>query len=246
MENEDIIQQPDDIEEETGPPPEDIQEETGPPPFFSRVVNVFFSPGELFEKLRDNPVWFWTLLLSGVLIMASTAVIPAEAWDQMMQEQFAQSGQQMPDEMPFGGNLFRIMGGASALFGIFIYAFVLSGLLMILFTFFMGGDGTYKQMLSVVSHSTLISALGAVVTTPLKVVKLDPELTLNLGTFMPFLEEGFLLRFLTMMDLFGLWGFAILAVGITKIDPRRSFGGTFGILLTIFVVIIGAIAYFTG
>ena len=235
MENEDLIQQPD-----------DFQEESGPPPFFSRVVNVFFSPGELFEKLRDNPVWFWTLLLSGVLIMASIGVLPAEAWERMMQEQFAQSGQQMPDEMPFGGSLFRIIGVASALFGIFIWAFVLSGLVMLLFTFFMGGDGTYKQFLSVVSHSTLISALGAVVTTPLKIAKLDPQLTLSLGTFVPFLEEGYLLRFLNMMDLFGLWGFAILAVGITKIDPRRSFGGTFGILFGIWVVVVGAIAYFMG
>ncbi len=235
MENEDLIQQPD-----------DFQEESGPPPFFSRVVNVFFSPGELFEKLRDNPVWFWTLLLSGVLIMASIGVLPAEAWERMMQEQFAQSGQQMPDEMPFGGNLFRIIGVASALFGIFIWAFILSGLVMLLFTFFMGGDGTYKQFLSVVSHSTLISALGAVVTTPLKIAKLDPQLTLSLGTFVPFLEEGYLLRFLNMMDLFGLWGFAILAVGITTIDPRRSFGGTFGILFGIWVVVVGAIAYFMG
>ena len=63
---------------------------------------------------------------------------------------------------------------------------------------------------------------------------------------MPFLEEGFLLRFLNMMDLFGLWGFAILAVGITKVDPRRSFGGTFGILLGIWVVVGLGIAYFTG
>ena len=232
MENEDIIQQPD-----------DFQEESGPPPFFSRVVNVFFAPGELFEKLRDNPVWFWTLLLAGVMITASMAVVPAEAWEQMLQAQSAESGQEIPEGM---GTIIRISGTVFAALGVFIWAFILAGLVMLLFTFFMGGDGTYKQYLSVVSHSMLISALGAVVTTPLKVIKLDPQLTLNLGTFLPFLEEGFLLRFLTMMDLFGLWGFAILAVGITKIDPRRSFGGTFGILFVIFAVVSLAIAYFTG
>ena len=232
MENEDLIQQPDDIEEETGPPP-----------FFSRVVDVFFSPGELFEKLRDNPVWFWTLFLAGVLITASVGVLPAEAWEQMLQAQAAESGQEMPESMV---TIVRISGTAFALIGVFIWAFILSGLAMLLFTFFMGGDGTYKQFLSVVSHSTLIGALGAVVTTPLKVIKLDPQLTLNLGTFMTFLEEGFLLRFLTMMELFGLWSFAILAVGITKVDPRRSFGGTFGILLGIWIVVGLGIAYFTG
>jgi len=232
MENEDIIQQPD-----------DFQEESGPPPFFSRVVGVFFSPGELFEKLRDNPVWFWTLFLSGMVITATMAVLPAEAWDQMLQAQAAQSGQEMPEQM---GTIIRISGTAFALIGIFIWTFILSGLAMILFTFFMGGDGTYKQFLSVVSHSSLIGALGAMVTTPLKIIKLDPQLTLNLGTFVPFMEEGFLFRFLTYMDLFGLWSFAILAVGITKIDPRRSFGGTFGILFGIWVVVSLGIAYFTG
>ncbi len=232
MENEDLIQQPDDIEEETGPPP-----------FFSRVVDVFFSPGELFEKLRDNPVWFWTLFLAGVLITASVGVLPAEAWEQMLQAQAAESGQEMPESMV---TIVRISGTAFALIGVFIWAFILSGLAMLLFTFFMGGDGTYKQFLSVVSHSTLIGALGAVVTTPLKVIKLAPQLTLNLGTVRTFLEEGFLLRFLTMMELFGLWSFAILAVGITKVDPRRSFGGTFGILLGIWIVVGLGIAYFTG
>ena len=75
-----------------------------------------------------------------------------------------------------------------------------------------------------VSHSLFIGAVGAVLLIPLRLAQEDPSLTLNLGTFLPFLEEGYAFRVLKLLDLFGLWSYAVMAIGVTKIDPRRGMG----------------------
>ena len=97
----------------------------------------------------------------------------------------------------------------------------------------MGGEGSFRHYLSLTSHSALIVMLGTLVTIPMKISQADPELTLNLGTLAPFLEEGLASRFLGAMDLFGIWAAIVVAIGVTKIAPRISFaaalGGTLGI-----------------
>ena len=63
---------------------------------------------------------------------------------------------------------------------------------------------------------------------PLRLSQGDPSVTLSLGTFAFFLEEGYPLRVLKMLDLFSLWSYAVMAIGVTKIDPKRGLGLAFG------------------
>jgi hypothetical protein len=66
---------------------------------------------------------------------------------------------------------------------------------------------------------------------PLKLAQGDPSLTLSLGTFAFFLDEGYPLRVLKMLDLFGLWAYVVMAIGVTKIDPKRGLGSALGFFL---------------
>lgn len=59
------------------------------------------------------------------------------------------------------------------------------------------------------------------------------EVTLNLGTFFSFLGEGYPLRVLRMLELFGLWSMVVMAIGVSKVNPKRSLGSA----LTFFVVL---------
>jgi hypothetical protein len=112
----------------------------------------------------------------------------------------------------------------SGVVGWFIWAFILAGIVTFVFSFLFGDEGRYSQYLSVVSHALFIGAVGAVLLLPLRIAQGDPSLTLNVGTFLPFLEEGYAFRVLKLLDLFGLWGYAVMAVGVTKIDHRRGLG----------------------
>jgi hypothetical protein len=84
--------------------------------------------------------------------------------------------------------------------------------------------------------------VGSLLLVPLRIVQEDPSLTLNVGTFLPFIQEGYAFRVLKLIDLFGLWSSVVMAVGVTKIDPRRGMG----VALSFFLVLAVAMALVFG
>jgi hypothetical protein len=200
------------------------QQPTPPMALPARLLNVFFSPGQVFEGLREKPSWFGALALSGVLVALSMALIPADIWVQMFREQASGEGTELLPFLESAGPLLRVFSALAAVIGLFFWAFLLAGIITLVFSFLFGDEGKYTQYLSVVSHALVITAVAAVLLLPLRIIQEDPQLTLNLGTFFLFLEEGYLFRVLKRLDLFGLWGSAVMAVGVTKVDPRRGMG----------------------
>ena len=189
-----------------------------------RLMQLFFSPGELFTALREKPVWFGALAVGALLILLSTAFIPTDVWVEFSRNQMIQQGRDVPAGFETGGALIRIFSVVLGPISFFIMAFIIAGIVTLFFSFLFGDEGRYVQYLSVVAHALVISAVGGLLLVPLKLAQSDPSVTLNLATFAFFLEEGYFFRVLKLIDLFGLWAFAVMAVGVTKIDPRRSFG----------------------
>jgi hypothetical protein len=197
----------------------------------TRLLQVFFSPGELFATLRGNPAWFGALAVSAILVALSIFLIPADLWMQMAREQAIQAGGEAPPAA--AAAIMRVFGILGAGIGFFIWAFIMAGILTLFFRFLFGDEGSYKQYLCVVAHALVIGALGSLLLTPLRIMQGNPQLTLNVGTFFSsVLEEGYILKVLKMLELFGLWGMAVMAIGVTKMDPRRSLGSAF----TFFVI----------
>lgn len=189
-----------------------------------RLVQVFVSPGELFTALREKPAWFGALAVVGALAILSVALLPTELWVEFSRNQLIERGQEVPAGFEAQGaviRIFSIIGGGVAFF---IMAFLTAGIVAFFFSFLFGDEGRYVQYLAVVAHAFIISAFGALLLVPLKISQGDPSITLSLGTFAYFLEDGYLARVLRLLDLFALWAYAVMAIGVTKIDPRRSLG----------------------
>jgi hypothetical protein len=189
-----------------------------------RVIQVVFAPGDLFESLRAKPVWFAVLAVGAALVMASVLLIPQELWVAAAQEELLRRGQEMPPGLAATGSFMRIAALVGGGISWFVWAFTLAGIVTVAFSFVLGDEGRYVQYLSVVSHGLFIGALGALITVPLKIAQQDPSLTLNLGAFAFFLREGYAFRVLKLLDLFALLGYGVMAVGVTKVDPRRGVG----------------------
>lgn len=206
-----------------------------------RVLRVFVAPGRLFAALREEPRWVAALLLGAALVVASTALVPGEIWDEMMRRQMLETGQELPEGFDFGTvqRVAAVVGGAVFWF---VWAFLLAGVLSVVFAFVLGDKGRYRQYLAVTAHALLIPALGGLATVPLRILRRDPRLTLNLGLFVD-LEPGFLLNFLTALDLFLLWAYVVMAAGVHEIDRRRSWGSATGILLTLALLLAAAFAF---
>ena len=210
-----------------------------------RILQVFFSPGELFAALKGNPVWFGVLLVGAIIAAASVAFIPTDVWVEMARTQMLEAGQDMPAGMDGAGvfvRIFAILGGG---FSFFVWSFILTAIVTLFFSLLFGGEGKYRQFLSVVAHASIIMALGGLVVLPLRIAQGDPTVTLSLGTFAFFLEDGYFLNVLKILDLFSLWAYAVMAVGVTKMDPKRSLGfalSFFAAFALVFSLIFGKFA----
>lgn len=210
-------------------------------PFPKRVLEVFVSPGKLSEELTRTPAWGAALGLGMVLVLAQTLLIPAEIWEAMMREQMIAQGQD-PSAFRGGVTIVRIFGLVGATVGYLAMTMLFTGIVTLAFAFILGDEGRFKQYLAIITHAFLIPGVLGLLLVPLRIAEADPRLTLNLGTFLVFLPEGYLLRLATLMDLSTLWAWLVVAQGARTIDPRRSFGSAAALLMTIFVALMALLA----
>jgi hypothetical protein len=191
------------------------------PSIFKRLVDVFLRPAELFDTLRERPVWGGALVLGAVFVVASMWLIPAEVWTEMLRAQMADQPAAAEALEGVGATLMRVFAVGGGLVFWAVWIFLVAGIATLVFAFFMGDEGKFKQYLAVTSHALLIAAVGGLLITPLRIAQADPQLTLSIGTFLP-AGESYLHRFLSGLDLFMIWGYVVLAMGASRIDTRRS------------------------
>ncbi|MGD8320839.1 MAG: YIP1 family protein [Gemmatimonadota bacterium] len=235
--------------EDTMPEPENesgSQEETEPrlASFPERVAQTFFSPGKLAEGLARKPAWGLALLLGLVLIVAQTALIPEDVWNTMLRETMMARGQQLPENFSGGGTVIRLTSVLGGALGYVIMAFLFAGVVTLIFAFVMGDEGRYKQYLAILTHAWLIPAVIGLALLPLKIAQEDVRMTLNVGTFLFFLKDGYLARLASMLDLSQAWAWLVVAQGVHTIDRKRSFGSAAVVLLVFFVALSAIFAIF--
>jgi hypothetical protein len=205
------------------------------PSFPKRIVQVFFSPGDLTDALSKNPAWAAALVLGAILILGQTALIPVDVWQAMFRETMLRQGREMPAGFEVGGKFMLISAAVGGTIMYFVMTFLLAGVTTLIFAFVMGDEGKYRQYLAVLAHAWLIPAVVGFALLPLKISQQNVQFTINLGTFFFFLPEGYLLKVLTMLDLSQAWAWLVLAQGAHTIDPRRSFGSAATVLLLLFL-----------
>lgn len=206
------------------------------PTGIAALAAVFFSPGALFEELRVRPAYVLALVTGIALSVAAAAMVPARLTLDVIRESGA--------EIPVGEGMVSVMkwfGVGMSIPGYLIGVLVVAGLLTLGFRFIFGDDATFPQYLAVAAHAMLITAVGALLVTPLRVMQGDAGLTLSLGTFLPFLEEGYLARLLNGVSLLSLWSWVVMGLGVSILGAERSWRGA---TTAIVLVGIGIIALF--
>lgn len=221
-------------------------EEEPLPGLASRYLNVFVSPGALFDRLRERPVWAGAALLGAVFALAAGALIPVDITMAALREQMMAQGRSMPPGLEAGAKFMRIGLGVFGFIFWFVMVAFFAGIVTFVFAFVMGHEGRYRQYLAVVAHTQLIAATGALLIVPLRISTRDPELVLSVGTFLPFLGDGYLLRWMSLLDLFGLWGWVLVGLGAATVGRKGSWVSAAIIMLTIPVGMSALIAIFTG
>lgn len=222
------------------PDPQEAGQAQAPPslpPLHVRIGQVFFSPGNLVEALAAKPAWAAALVVGAVLVLAQTLLIPADVWDAAFREAILAQGREVPEGFGAGGTFMRVSAVIFGALGYLIMTFLFAGVVTLIFAFVMGDEGRYRQYLAVLGHAWLIPAVIGLLLLPLKISQENPQLTLNLSSFLFFLPEGYLTKVATMLDLSQVWAWLVIAQGAHAIDRRRSFGSAATVLMVLVVLL---------
>ncbi|HEX6465217.1 MAG TPA: YIP1 family protein [Vicinamibacterales bacterium] len=213
-----------------------------PKSLVARVIGILTSPKETFQSVVATPKWFGVLALTTLAVALFTAMpLTTEAGRQAaIDKQVAQMqsfGVQVNDEtynrmekqsaiMPY-----TTAGGVIVVSPIIVTIF--AGILFAIFNAALGGEASFKQVFSIVTHAGVVSSLGAVFGGLVNYFRQRMDSVTNLGSLVPMLsEKSFVANFLGAIDVFVVWWLLVLAMGLAVLYRRR----TQPIAITLFAV----------
>ena len=198
----------------------------------ARIVGVIFSPGETYRTIVAHPRVFGALAATtivmavAVFVWLSTEVGQNATLDQQMQvmESFRID---LPDEaydrIEASAGRARYFAAVSILVFSPVIAAVVAGIMLLVFNVVLGGDATFKQALAIVAHSQVLLVIQQIFVLPLNYERETMASATTLAVFVPMLSETtFFARFLGWVDLFRIWWFVSLAIGVAVLYKRKS------------------------
>lgn len=221
---------------------------------FARFIGIVTAPRATFERVVARPTWLGMYLLTAVIVAFGAALpMTTEAGKQAAVDQQVAGmeafGLQVTDEQyaqfQKGTAILPYMTGGSVLVMTLVMALVFAGILFAIFNAALGGEARYKQLLAVVIHAGVISAVGQLFTGPLNYFRGSVASATSLSALLPMLDDtSFIGKLAGAVDLFIIWWLVVLAMGIAVLYRRK----TQPIAMTLFgiyaVIAIG-IAFFT-
>jgi hypothetical protein len=135
------------------------------------------------------------------------------------------------------------MAGVGVLVAVPVITFVGAGIVYLIFSIVLGGEGTFKQTLAVYTHGGLIYLVTGIVGTSIVLMKGSFKSSTSLAAFLPFLEEtSFVYKLLQGLDLFIIWQLAVVSIGmaiINKMPTKKAAITIFSVYLVVVLVIAG-------
>lgn len=204
------------------------------PGLHARLVQVFVSPGELFEALARRPAWIGALVVVTLLSVVGALLLPVELLRQAMEAQIPADAD--PAQMDQVLGVARMWTIGVSLVGPALMVAVIAGLLLVIYNVLLGGEATYRQLFAATAHAFVILSAGSLLVLGLAVAREDMNVALALHLLVPGLEEGgYLYRLLHGLNVFGLWTAAVLGIAVSRIYPRRRAGAAAAVIIGLYV-----------
>lgn len=214
--------------------------------FWGRLGNIFGNPTRAFEAIDNRPTWVVPLIIAILVTVVFTQLtfpilmetqlerlrsnpnIPAERLE-IIEDQFAENIQTQ-----------RIVTLVSQIIATPIIYLFFAGIFYLVGTLILGGDTSYKRVLSVWSWSALILTVSAIVGFLLAMVKGSMGVSLSLALLLPAESTGTRLHtLLSNFDFFVIWFLIVLATGfgiIYKFSKAKAFTAV-GIMWAVWIIL---------
>jgi len=225
-----------------------------PKNLLARYIGIIVSPKDTFASLVPAPKVFGMLALTAVLGAFFTALPMTTETGRQAQldkqvEQMQSMGFPVTDQtyeaMQKGASRMPYTTGAAVVIFTPIMAVIIGGILFAIFNAALGGEASFKQVLSVLVHAGAVSTLSSVLSGTVNYLRGTAMTSVaNLGALLPMLpEKSFAANLLGAVDIFLIWYIVVLAIGLGVLYKRRTQPIAIS-LLSVYAVIALCIALF--
>lgn len=222
---------------------------------FARIIGIILSPKATFESVVAHPRPIGVLAVCA-LVIGLAAGLPQftergrqAAIDSQVEMQERMTGQPVTDEQYQALAKMSSFGAYSAIVGTFvtmpIVSLIMAAIYFVIFNAILGGSGTFKQVLAIVTHSQVIGALGAALGAPIMLMQGTMSMSgpFNLGALVPMLDETSLFaRVLGATSVFTLWGIVVTAIGFATLYRRKTANIAIALLVAYLVLVTAILA----
>jgi len=227
-------------------------EPTLPPPMglLPRLVAIIFSPYQAYAAVAARPRWFGAFAVSMLITcpvtfwFLSSEVGQAALLEQQFEamDRLREIGLPIPDEqydqLEAQVKYAPYTSVASIVFGSPIVYAVLAGILLGVFNALMGGDGTFRQVFAVVTHSSFVVSTASLITAPINYAREQMTSPLRLNAILPMFDEASAVGMLLgSIDLLHIWWAVSLAIGLGVLYKRRT-GPIMTSFLAVYLVLV--------
>jgi|GEM_PF-519033 hypothetical protein len=212
----------------------------------STALNVLFSPGAAFRKLKEKPAWIIPFVIVVLVVLAVTAVgvskmdyadvkVRAEEMmrNQGLAEEQIQQRLEASDKIMNNPVTKYALPLVVVLFNTALGMVIVALILMLMVPLLGGAKGNFVLGLVVVAHAGMVRVLAAIVRLILLMLRGAENTMTSLALVVPNVK-GFLYHFLSRVDVFTIWEIILIALGmkiVYDLKDNRSYYYLFGLWL---------------
>jgi hypothetical protein len=130
-----------------------------------------------------------------------------------------------------------------------IFCLIGAAIYWVIFNAILGGTAAFKQVLAVVTHSQVITALGVLAAAPIQFSQgvVTAGGPFNFSALVPSLPDNSIVKLiLSATNVFTIWGVIVAAIGLAVLYRRKTLNIAIGLFAVYFLIAFGFASLFAG
>lgn len=207
------------------------------------VFDIYFSPTNYFNKLKEKPQWLIPLIIIIVVAILMTIITLITFGPEKRIAQLKE--QNLPPEQIERAEQF-MKGPIANIISLVTVIIIIPAMLLIIALIFnfliplMGSTGKYLMTFSIIVGAALVRIPAMIVRQILIFIKGTPFVHTSFALFVPMISKNtFIFRLLSKLDFFTIWEVALIALGLQTvyaIKDKKSYYLVFGLWLLYIIV----------
>jgi hypothetical protein len=200
--------------------------------FASRLLNIFVAPQATFEAEKQKSMWYVPLILFLILTTIGAMWLKPVTM-QIQQEKMVESMEKRgmtSEQIDQAQERVQKMSGVwmmvPQLLTQAVFVLIVAAVWLFVSNILIGGSGKFPQMISVTAYSWLVVAVGMLIKAPIILSKTPFSISSMNVHFSPAIflsnNESFFYKVLAQFDLFNVWCFFIVTIGIAVMTGRKT------------------------